>query len=489
MADLATYKEINAANPLGTTLTALKGDGTDETTSLLNALNYVADNHLTLYIPKNMTVSIDSLSIVNKSNFGIRCEGTIKRLDNSPTVGALIKLDTCSNVVIPELNMDGNGANNGCVAGTAYTSSQEQKHSFVLTNCTNVRIDNFYVLNPSGDGIYIGGNTNNVKIQSVSGHADTQIGRNLVSIVNAQDIFIDTFFNDGIGHYDMPGGLDIEPNNNTDIVRNVFINSINIRSNGTNLLSILATNNSIVENIFIDKAKVTYLGNSNSPYCVLISASDVQINQLKIDGNGYAKLLSLTSKSTQSKNIFIKKVIGKNGYKAIEFGFDGQVQNVEVNGIFTNLTLDGIALYYLKNAKLNVDIDSVGASRYMVNFSPGTGTIDTVTISGNISKRGTGIKAVGTSATSDKLINIILDNLDFTGWAQGDKIYGAGLQAIMRKTNCPNLTHQATIPSGSNDQWKQGDIIWNNGTDNTVAFWRRLTTGTGNVLNTDWKGY
>lgn len=489
LTNIATYKEINMAIPFGTTLTALKGDGTDETAALLAALNYVGDNHLTIYIPKNMTVSIDVLTVLNKTNFGIRCEGTIKRLDNSPTIGSSFKLDTCSKFTIYEINFDGNGLNNGCVEGTAYTSAQQYKHSMELSNCSNFKLDKFYVLNPCGDGIYISNGTNNGVFGSVIGHADIKIGRNLMSFINAHDIYIDYFFNDGCGHYDMPGAFDIEPNLSTDVVRNIFVNTMNIRSGGANPLSILQTNSATVENVFIDKAQVTYIGSSNN-VCVLISSSDVQINQLKVDGGGLSDIIKVDSITTTSKNVFIRKLSGKNGYRGINLGFTNQVQNVEINATLTNMTFDGVAVWWVKNVKLNVDIDSVGSARYMVNFAPsGSATADTVTISGNLSKRGTGIKAVGTSSASTALLNIILDNLDFTGWATGDKIFGAGLQAIKRKTNCPNLTHQTAIPSGSTDQWVQGDIVWNNGTDNTVAFWRRMTTGAGNVLNTDWKAY
>lgn len=495
LTNLATYKEINGAIPFGTTLTALKGDGTDETSKLLALLNYVADNHLTAYIPRNMTITIDSLTVTGKSNFGIRFEGTIKRLNNSPTVGSLIKLDTCSKVSIHELNMDGNGANNGCVAGTAYTSNQEQKHSLMLTGCSDFRIDKFHVLNPCGDGIYIGNSSTNIKMFTVTGHADTQIGRNLVSIVTGQDIFIDYLYCDGIGHYEMPGGLDIETNVSTDVVRNVFVNTLDISSGGTNPLSIIGNNSSLVENIFIGRAKVTSLATGaqgSVKNFLVLSASNVHVDSLTLDGNnGVGIGISIDKNGSAANNIIIKKVIGKNCYRGIQLGFTDQASNVDITAVFTNSILDGVTLFSCKNVKLNLDIDSVGSARYMVNLA-GTGTkmIDTVLISGNLSLRGTGVKAIGTSqSVTTYITNVVLDNVNFSGWAVGNMLWGAGLQAVKRKTNCINLTHQTAMPSGTTDQWVQGDIVWNIGTDTTVAFWRRLTTGTGNVLNTDWKAY
>ncbi|WP_372780321.1 hypothetical protein ACBZ92_02170 [Priestia aryabhattai] len=487
LAKIATYKEINATLPFGTTLTALKGNGTNETSALLALLNYVADNHLTLYIPKNVTILVDIMTITSKSNFGIRCEGTIKRLNSSPTVGSLLRFNSCTNVTIHEANFDGNALNNGCQEGVAYTSSQEQKHTLTFMDSNNVSIDKFYVLNPCGDGIYIN-NTSNVKMGTITGKADQRIGRNLVSIISGQDFFIDYLFCDGIGHYDMPGGLDIEPNASTEVIRNVFVNNVDIRSGGANPFSILAAQGSTVENIFVDKAKVTSLASTNVQ-CALITASDVFINSLKVDGNnGIANGLKIDQTITPVKNVFVKKVSGKNCYRGMEVGFQGQIDTLEVNGTFRNCTFDGVTLFGCKNSKFVLDIDSVGSARYVINFAPTT-SIDNVLISGNLTKRGTGIKCLGTSATSDKINNVILENLDFTGWANDDRLFGAGFQGTVTKRNCPNLTLAATIPSGTLTQWKQGDIVWNIGTDPTVAFWRRLTNGTANVLNTDWKAY
>ncbi|KNH23933.1 hypothetical protein ACS78_08250 [Priestia megaterium] len=37
--------------------------------------------------------------------------------------------------------------------------------------------------------------------------------------------------------------------------------------------------------------------------------------------------------------------------------------------------------------------------------------------------------------------------------------------------------------------FEKGDIVWNEGSDNTIAFWRRLTTGSTHVLDVDWKAH
>ncbi|SSS87301.1 Uncharacterised protein [Acinetobacter baumannii] len=466
----------------------LKEDGTNEQSVLLSALQYAADNHYTLFIPKAVKVLVDSVTLAGKQNFGIRCEGTIKRIDSSPTVGAMLKLDGCSDVSIKEVNFDGNGLNNGCVEDVAYTSAQEQKHSLILLNCNRVSFGKFDVLNPCGDGIYLSGNTKNLQIDRLLGKADKRIGRNLISIINAQNIFINYMESDGIGHYDMPGGFDIEPNGASEIVKNVFVNSMNIRSGGSNILSVLNTNGSTVENVLIDKANIISDSVVNpNPTCVILAGQSVTVNQLIMDGGGKADLIKVDTwdDASKTKNITVRKAVGKNGYRGLLLGFNRQVLNVDIKATFTNCGFDGVALFWVKGAKLDLDIDSVKSDRFMINAAPGVGTLEDVTISGNISKRGTGLKAIISTADPSKIINWTLKDLDFTGWTNDTRLYGGGLQGSIRKINCPNLTHMPSLPNF--DNYKQGDVIWNTGTDNNVAFWRRLTNGTGNALNTDWK--
>lgn len=206
----------------------LLGNGTDESALLTDAINYVADNHYTLLIPREMTISVNVMTISNKSSFGIRCEGTIKRLDSSPTVGALLRLENCSSVSIPLMNFDGNGLNNGCNELVAYTSTQEQKHSMVLYGCNRIRIGDMYSHNSCGDVLYITNGSYDITANSVNGTADAYIGRNVVSIISAQNVDITSVNGRHFGHYDMPGGLDIEPNANTEIVRNVHVGLVQV---------------------------------------------------------------------------------------------------------------------------------------------------------------------------------------------------------------------------------------------------------------------
>jgi hypothetical protein len=136
---------------------------------------------------------------------------------------------------------------------------------------------------------------------------------------------------------------------------------------------------------------------------------------------------------------------------------------------------------------LDIDIDSVGADRFMLNKPAGGGVCDNIYITGNFSKRGTGLKAMIIGDVPANVVNWTIENVDFTGWGNNQRLYGGGFQGSVRKINCRNLTHLTALPAF--EQFKQGDLIWNIGADPDVSYWRRLTNGTGNTLNTDWKAY
>ncbi|RKN79179.1 hypothetical protein [Paenibacillus ginsengarvi] len=485
-AELA-LRGVNAAK-LG-----LKGDGTDETTALRSAIQYAADRHLTLLIPRWMTVCVDTITITGKQNFGIRCEGWIRRLDQSPTVGSLLKLDSCSGVYMPEIRFDGNGLNNGCVENVAYTVNQEQKHCLVLLNCQDVTIDRFHCLNPCGDGLYISSGSKNMKLGTITGQADAQIGRNLVSIINAQNIRIDYLYSDNIGHYDMPGGFDIEPNASTETVRNVFVNSMNITGGGTNPCSVLGTNNALVENVFlgsVNLVRTNIVLPSSEITSVYISASNVRIGQLSVVNKTAHNIsfLTLNKQGLTPKGITILDSYGEGCYRGIQVGFGSNaVEDVHVKATIRNCKHDGIFMGTAKNVKLDIDIDSVGADRFMLNKPAGGGVCNNIYITGNFSNRGTGLKAMIIGDVPANVVNWTLENVDFTGWGNNQRLYGGGFQGTVRKINCRNLTHLTSLPAF--EQFKQGDLIWNIGADPEVSYWRRLTNGTGNALNTDWKAY
>jgi len=434
-------------------------DGTTETIILQKAFNFAVLAHANLTILEKNTVVTNNITLNTKDNFGINCKGIMKRPDSSAG-SAIIELISCTNVKIPFLNMDGNALNNGGDEDNPLQASVlEFLHCLRLDTCDNIEIGTFYALNPTGDGLTIV-NTNNVRINILHTKSTKCVGRNSLSIITGINIFVDTLICDNTGHMTMPGGFDIEPSLNTDIVNNVHIGTAYIKSAGTNPFAIMATNNSTVTDIFVDSVNIIKVKKQNTiNKCCIISASNVYINSLQADGAGYDQLLYIGGSSTDKvcDNVNIKLAKGTNvGYSYI--GFEKQVTNLNAKIIIVNSVSGGITITECKDIKLDLDIMSVLAGSYCINKS-GNKAAENVTITGNISKRGTGAIAMITSVASSYIINWLLDGLDFTSWAQNTRIIGAGFTDNVKKINCANINYLSAKPNF--DIWSVGDIIYN----------------------------
>lgn len=453
----------------------------DETTKLAEALNYIANNHKFLLIPKEMSITTNNITITGKNNFGIICMGIIKRPDSAPD-GATIVLLGCSEVYIPQINFDGNALNNGAVETGNSSNVKEFQHSFQLIDCNNIIMHDFFCKNPSGDALYIR-NSNNLKIGTLESKSDLCVGRNTLTLISGNGLYVDNLICNGTGHISMPGGLDIEPNLSTDSVSNVNIKNVYIRSAGTNPFALMATNGSTVSGITIGSAHIEKikLDTVKRESC-LISASNVHIEYIFIDGGGYDNFITLNNMGVKPTNITITESYAKNVATGILVGFSGNVEDVNIKATIKNCTGDGIQLYSVKNIRFNVDIQSVGASRFVVNKS-GDVVAENVYITGNISKRGTGVFALTSSAAAGNIVNWVIENLDFSGWGENTRVRGVAYQGNLRKHNCFNLTTGTKAPVY--DDWTVGDKVENStltelGTSPNkyvIDHWRCIATG------------
>ncbi|MEK5278642.1 hypothetical protein NSS82_10350 [Paenibacillus sp. FSL H7-0735] len=474
----------------------LIGNGSDESASLAAAINYVADNHYTLLIPRDMTIFADSITISNKSSFGIRCEGIIKRLDDSPTVGALLRLEYCSDVSIPLINFNGNGLNNGCDEMLPYTSTQEQKHSLVIYGCSRVRIGDIHSHNSCGDVVYITNDSTDIIANSVNGTADAYIGRNIVSIISAQNIDITSIIGSHFGHYQMPGGFDIEPNANTEIVRNVHVGIVRVEGGGTLPCAVQNTNGSTTENVTIDSVNIIHnnvkaLGSGAETGSIQLAGSSIKLSNAITKNNTSFNITSLIINNFggTAKGVSVSSLYATNCYRGLSIGFNGMVEDVVINAVIRNAKFDGIDLFQGRNMQLHVDINSVGSDRFMIN-KPVNGPLENVKISGDISKRGTGLRALITGDTAVNIVNLTLENLNFTGWSNGERLSGTAF-GNANKINCLNLTDMSAKPTS--EQWKVGDVVTNNapielgtaGSKYIIEKWIAVAAGSGSSIFRD----
>jgi hypothetical protein len=265
----------------------------------------------------------------------------------------------------------------------------------------------------------------------------------------------------------MPGGLDLEPNANTDRITNVNIGKLYINSGGTFPLALQATNGATVQDITVDSATIQYsspVSSSTEFSGCIISATRVNINILIVINKTSNNLTFLTIDNTGGVTpifVHIKDGYGENCYRGISLGYTGSVEDIYVKAKLKNLSLDGVNPFNGKNIELHVDIDGIGTGRSMLSKSQGanSGIVDTLKLSGKIPYDSKGALALSLGDVPANIVNWLLEDLDFTGWGNDQRIKGQGGQGDIKKINCKNLTSLASQPNF--ESWKIGDIIYN----------------------------
>ena len=488
---------INALMPMAPGIDGILGNGTDESDKLRDLIHYAALEGKTLYIPRGVVVTVESITIENKHNISLMCEGVIKRKKGASTA-PLLKFSNCKNVTIPIINFNGNGIVSGARFNLPYAYQQEHKHSMSIDSCENVNIGTLTSVDTPGDVLYITGGSNTVKIGSVFAKNSETIGRNVVSIINGYNINIDSVIAENFGHYQMPGGIDLEPNNNTESINNIKINTFIHSGSGFAPLSLLSINGGTSSNIIIDSVQLTRIipyTDKNNIDSVLISASDVFINTVTVVNESIKTVhgINVTNHGLPAENISINESVLHNVHRGLILGGGSlptnNVKTIKINSIMKNIQSTGLYIIAVDDAKLNLDIDRSSLSYGYITKSGGN-LCSNIIISGNISKRNQGPAAVLTSDDKTTISGWVFENLDFTGWKDNERMLGSGLSGDIKKINCKNLTHLPARPKG--DQWHKGDFIYNIspvemgdiGSKYIVDKWIILNDGPGSINNT-----
>jgi hypothetical protein len=465
----------------------INGDGTNENVALQKVFDFFTTAKTTLFIRENLTIACDNIVITDKSDFNIKCDGVLKRVDSPSSISNILTFTNCTNVHIPNIRFDSNGLNNGCDEDNDYTTQQEYSHCIRLhEGCGNIYIDNISSIETSGDVIYMRG-ISDIHIGTIKSVCTTRIGRNVVSIINGSDIYIDNIIGRNHGHYSMPGGFDIEPNLVTESVNNVFVNNIDVVSGGTNPISVLDTNDSVIENIFLGKCYIKSVANVGTQSSLAyLCGTNVTVESLVIEGLTTKTGLSIATFSTISdstNNINVKYCYINTIGNAVNIGFDSNTKNIKLNLIVNSASSSGCRIGNVDNLDLKVDIRSVGASSFFIQKLDLTQS-DNVRISGTLKKVGTGLKAIIANTATSLLTNWVIDNVDFTGWGNDQKLFGGGLQSSVRKNNCTNLNFASSAPTF--DNWVVGDIVYNTSPIASGSIgWVCVATGNPGT----WKGF
>ena len=211
------------------------GNGTaDDTTAFSSCLLACSGAPYLMHVPKPASkYKVDSLAI--PSNLSMYIEGgtEIEANEGFTSLQRLFDLDGSSNVRI-----ECNGAIFRLLI-SEYGATDEHRHTFGLTDCTNVHISDPVVEDAGGDGYYINGAVN-LRLDSPksSGHR-----RNGISFIKADGVKITGIaeFNNGLGIAALNAaglGIDFEPNSAADSLKNITIETVKGHGNAGRLVSI-----------------------------------------------------------------------------------------------------------------------------------------------------------------------------------------------------------------------------------------------------------
>ncbi len=424
------------------------GDGTDETEKVMDALLYAVDNHKTLYIPHDMTVLVDVLKVENKTNFKINIAGTLKSIADAsytdPLARSLLIFQGCNDFEIIEYNADMDVANNG-------VTIKEHRHMLELVNCKNVKLGYIHGINLSGDGVYIA-NCDGI-VSDVIKMKSSFTGRNAVSIISGHQMEFNIIISDGIGTKNMPSGVGLEPNNDTDGISDIQFNIVYITSIGTGGFTVTNNFNAdcqevIANNVIVIK-NPNYVADMNGTGVIVNGFKHVKINaivkEIQADKNN---LKSFGFNVDGSEDVELNIDVS-NAFRGGVIGFTKNVNNLKLTGSLKNTVYHGVAIALCSNSDIDMtmtDSNYTGLSTVNILFESAC-VINNIKINGMISKGAHGFKAFYLPNPSTSTYNDITINADIEGYS--DEEIFTGVTSNVLKLKMKRLVwYPLTLESG-----------------------------------------
>jgi len=459
----------------------------DDTGRLQRALDYVTANNGTFVLSKKDELTIDSVSITDKSNFKLVFDGTLKRKDNG-TGGAMFSINGCSNFEIPVYYADGNIANNG---GTI----NEHQHLLAIGgDSINVKLGFICGKNSGGDVLYIN-KCNNIQSDAIFGYGE-DTGRNTLTFINGRRAQFNMITSIGVGTEVMPGGVDLEPNLVTDVIEDVQFGKVYIEGRGQGAFGVGNHYGATCRRITVDSLiinKRTRLGTGIRFGLYLKGVKNVRISKAIITENQETvENLTLTAISIIDCDDVEMNIDVFNVAKGMNLGFGTNSNNIRIKGQIRKVLMEGIEVGGISNSVIDIDIEDCAANGdayWYLKFGSGTNIVNT-TFKGALRKVNTGFRAVTVAGNVD----CEFIDCDFSGWAKGAEQVSGTYTGVTKMSfkNCKNYNYHGGTPNYG--YWMPGDFVENNspsilgdaGSKYTVRGWRRITKGTSNTLNADW---
>lgn len=211
-------KASNAGDLITPFMFGARADGSDDSIPVQLAANASAGG--TLVIPSGFTFVVSQINL--PSDTIVAGGGTLKYPANTSGF-YLLAAEGKSNVRIGNIIFDGNVANQ--------TTWSEFRHALWIKDSSYVTVDGVRFQNLIGDGIYISHLDSAVAPFTGSSHViitncffvGTSVNRNGISMICCDDVIITSNVFVKMARFDMPGAIDIEPDQSTETIKNVII--------------------------------------------------------------------------------------------------------------------------------------------------------------------------------------------------------------------------------------------------------------------------
>lgn len=404
--ELKVKFNIRDFNPTPRVLNAkdygIKGDGVTNDTAAIQALINRMNIGDTLYFFPG-TFMIDATAakkLIWKSNINIEIspQATLKVISNNAGNYELFDLSNLSNIrIIGGGRLQGERTTHTGTTGEWGMGIMMKKSSNI--SIEDIRIDDFW-----GDGIYVGGDgygnqSKNICIRKV--HADNN-RRQGISVVNIDGLLVDGCTLSNTNGTAPQTGIDFEPNNNGEMLKNIVVRGTKIINNagGDILFAHGALARDQVNKYLLDDNQISITlsdiysqGNFRGPY--FVSDSDT-----KLALKGFIQMNHITIVEPNTRGFWMNN--WREEHMAKVRVNDLSITDANANGLSTGSDAAGVLLSSGGTSDGATDMNRIGYSGVTIN---NLSIIDTRTVK----KIAVGVKTV---SDSFQLQNAKITNYD-----------------------------------------------------------------------------
>lgn len=396
---------------------------------------------------------------------------------------------------------------------------EEHIHCIVIAGATNTRLIDVVCREIRGDGVYVGQktltssstNSDGLDVSNFLAFNTADDGRNAMSIISCDNVRINGFRSNKVGGTINgavePGGLDIEPDQTYQSCKHIVINGIDIVTAGTGGLNIQGRTGTVVtQDVTVNGAVIintcaATLGSGDVPgvnsqtnnHTLLIyNATDVTVDGYRgrfTNAYGDAVIISNSDFVKVDGQVSHVRTGARIGNDAPDSA--NGVRYSDINLLVTDTSRFGFQVGKITQTKVRGKVQSPAAGFYTSSTFGVQAILYTQTdseYSVDVVSDALWIRSYRADVTTPPTFTrTYIRNCDLQGTTWAAELNRVGDMQVPR-FSVKGVTDQAAIPAAGS--WAQGTFVSNTAAalaaGKVTLGWTRLTTGTANVLNTDW---